>query len=224
MEAGSVVEAGSPVSTGNPRSPKPHRLSREESQAQTRSRLIGVGREHFLRHGLGGVIAERIAEEAGYSRGALYSNFSGKEDLFLAVMRHEHQRYRAVFDRIAHEMVDSQQFLRALRGAFVDMLVDPDWVMLWAEFESEALRNPTLRECYQHLHEEMFQDAGERLNEHIQQGKLRLRMDPGNFIIALGSFSHGLATRQRLLGSRLPEATTRKLVGEMFDSLIQSPE
>jgi AcrR family transcriptional regulator len=49
---------------------------------------MAVGREHFLRYGLGGVVAEKIAEDAGYSRGALYSNF-GKEDLFLAVIRAE---------------------------------------------------------------------------------------------------------------------------------------
>ena len=49
---------------------------------QTRATLIAVGREHFLRYGLGGAVAEKIAEDAGYSRGALYSNFDGKEDLF----------------------------------------------------------------------------------------------------------------------------------------------
>jgi AcrR family transcriptional regulator len=58
------------------------RLTREESRAQTRAALIAVGRRHFLRYGLGGAVAEKIAEDAGYSRGALYSNFTGKEELF----------------------------------------------------------------------------------------------------------------------------------------------
>ena len=65
------------------------RLTRQASQAQTRATLLAVGREHFLRYGLGGAVAEKIAEDAGYSRGALYSNFNGKEDLFLAVIRAE---------------------------------------------------------------------------------------------------------------------------------------
>jgi TetR/AcrR family transcriptional regulator, transcriptional repressor of aconitase len=43
------------------------RLTREESRAQTRATLIAVGREHFLRYGLGGAVAEKIAEDAGYS-------------------------------------------------------------------------------------------------------------------------------------------------------------
>src|ERR1700723_3005447 len=74
------------------------RLSREESQAQTRAALITVGRRHFLRYGLGGAVAEKIAEDAGDSRGALYSNFDGKEDLFLAVIQEE-QTFRLNFLR-----------------------------------------------------------------------------------------------------------------------------
>src|SRR6202789_3401409 len=68
------------------------RLTREESRAQTRATLIAVGRRHFLRYGLGGAVAEKIAEDAGYSRGALYSNFDGKEELFVAVIQEEQTR------------------------------------------------------------------------------------------------------------------------------------
>jgi AcrR family transcriptional regulator len=53
---------------------------------------MSVGREHFIRHGLGGAVAEKIADDAGYSRGALYSNFNGTEELFLAVIREEQDR------------------------------------------------------------------------------------------------------------------------------------
>src|SRR5580698_667876 len=73
------------------------RLTREESRAQTRATLMAVGREHFLRHGLGGAVTEKIAEDAGYSRGALYANFDGKEELFLAVIREEQARHLNVF-------------------------------------------------------------------------------------------------------------------------------
>src|SRR6201987_14916 len=83
-----------PVTTTKPRK----RLTREESRAQTRATLIAVGRRHFLRDGLGGAVAEKIAEDAGYSRGALYSNFDGKEELFVAVI-HEEQTLRLNFFR-----------------------------------------------------------------------------------------------------------------------------
>src|SRR5258708_24352729 len=93
------------------------RLRREESQAQTRAKLMAVGREHFLRYGLGGAVAEKIAGDAGYSRGALYSNFDGKEDLFLAVIREEQDRRKEAFYSIFKEDPSAKQPLRRMREA-----------------------------------------------------------------------------------------------------------
>src|SRR5277367_1752951 len=93
------------------------RLTREESQAQTRATLMAVGREHFLRYGLGGAVAEKIAEDAGYSRGALYSNFDGKEDLFLAVIREAQDRRTEVFHSIFKEEPLAKERLRRMREA-----------------------------------------------------------------------------------------------------------
>ena len=199
------------------------RLSREESQRQTRARLIEVGRQHFLTHGLGGAVAEKIAEEAGYSRGALYSNFSGKEDLFVAVMQEEHQRYCEIYRAIFRADISSEKMLKELRAAYIDMLVNPEWVILWAEFQSEAVRNQDMQERYRQFYHAMVQDAVDRLTEHVGNGKLICKMPPSNFVLAMSSFAHGLAMRQRVLGSQLSERTTRKLIGEMFDTLISTP-
>src|SRR5208282_2448720 len=65
------------------------RLSREQSRAQTRERLLDAAREAFARNGFHGASVDEIASAAGFSTGALYSNFDGKEDLFLALMERE---------------------------------------------------------------------------------------------------------------------------------------
>lgn len=59
------------------------RLTREESQAQTRGRLLDAARTVFAGRGYHGASVEEIAEEAGYSKGAVYSNFESKEEIFL---------------------------------------------------------------------------------------------------------------------------------------------
>src|SRR3984893_19203929 len=97
------------------------RLTREESRSQTRANLMAVGREHFIRYGLGGAVAEKIAEDAGYSRGALYSNFDGKEDLFLAVIREEQDRRMESFRSIFKEEPSAKQRLRRMREAIADL-------------------------------------------------------------------------------------------------------
>src|SRR5580698_6593937 len=108
------------------------RLTREESRAQTRATLIAVGRKHFLRDGLGGAVAEKIAEDAGYSRGALYSNFDGKEDLFLAVIREEQGRRAEALQSIFNEEPSAKERLRKVRDAIAGLLTDPDWIVLRA--------------------------------------------------------------------------------------------
>src|SRR4029077_12250128 len=96
--------------------PKPRkRLTREESRAVTRATLIAVGRTHFLRYGLGGAVAEKIAEDAGYSRGAIYSNFDGKEELLLAVIKEEKARQLNVFRSILREESSAKGRLRKMR-------------------------------------------------------------------------------------------------------------
>ena len=62
------------------------RLTRAEAKARTRELLLEAAARVFARKGFAGASVEEIAEEAGFSIGALYSNFSGKEDLFLALM------------------------------------------------------------------------------------------------------------------------------------------
>src|SRR5438552_10920354 len=65
------------------------RLTREQSRAQTRERLLRAAKGVFARSGFHGASVEEIASAAGYSTGALYSNFDGKEDLFLVLMERE---------------------------------------------------------------------------------------------------------------------------------------
>src|SRR5207244_6695571 len=63
------------------------RLTRQESQARTRALLLEVAQTEFLANGYNNTSLERVAESAGFSKGAVYGNFpGGKEELWLAVL------------------------------------------------------------------------------------------------------------------------------------------
>lgn len=64
----------------------PDPLSRRDRQRQTRAALIFAARGVFAEDGYHAASVDRIAREAGFSKGAVYSNFDGKPALFLAVM------------------------------------------------------------------------------------------------------------------------------------------
>jgi AcrR family transcriptional regulator len=62
---------------------RPVRLTRAEQQALTRERLLAAAERVLARHGYGGASIDLITAEAGYSKGAIYSNFESKEAVFL---------------------------------------------------------------------------------------------------------------------------------------------
>jgi AcrR family transcriptional regulator len=87
------------------------RLSREETQALTRQRLLSVAKAHFARDGYAAASLDRIADEAGFSKGAVYSNFAGKDELFLGVLE-EHGRVS--LDQILADLQGAQSIEKAI--------------------------------------------------------------------------------------------------------------
>lgn len=100
----------------------------------------------FARRGFHRSLLSEIAEEAGYSTGAVYSNFAGKEELFLAVLdEHIEARLRAV-EQAVHTVDSPAARVRAAADDWMRFLnEDPDWYPLFIEFWGYALRDPELR-------------------------------------------------------------------------------
>ena len=72
------------------------RKTRAERKQETRRRLLDAAAEVFARRGFHGASVEDIAAHAGFTQGALYANFAGKEGLFLAVIDDSPESDRAV--------------------------------------------------------------------------------------------------------------------------------
>jgi AcrR family transcriptional regulator len=66
---------------------RPVRLTRAEQQALTRERLLAAAERVLAGYGYGGASIDLITAEAGYSKGAIYSNFESKEAVFLELLR-----------------------------------------------------------------------------------------------------------------------------------------
>lgn len=186
----------------------------------TRRRLIEVGRKHILRDGLGNAVAERIAEEAGYSRGAFYGNFEDKEDLFLAIILQDHEQQYGLFQAILDKHTNSEPLLKEMRDAFANRVTDAEWLFLQAEFEAGALHNAKLKGLFVELHRRMLREGSEVLRRLGKVPKVRLRFKPTDLLLTMISLSQGLALTQRLLGDELPQMSARKLILAVFDDFI----
>ncbi len=118
------------------------RLSRTESVALTRARLLDAAEEIFAEHGFGRTTLEQIAERAGYTRGAVYANFTSKDDLFLAVLDRWLDADIANGGRINEESPSVRDALDRLRELEGNRFADRTRFMLLTEFRLYALRNP----------------------------------------------------------------------------------
>ncbi len=117
------------------------RMTRAESQAQTRSQLIATARQMFFTDGYHPTSLEKVADAAGYSKGAVYSNFRNKDELCAAVL----DQIRA--ERFADVLgLLSQPDRFDAIGEWAQRVIgDPGWTPLEAEFALHARRNVQLR-------------------------------------------------------------------------------
>jgi AcrR family transcriptional regulator len=132
---------------GRPAKP---RLTRAEAKARTRELLLDAAARTFARKGFAGASVEEIAEEAGFTVGALYSNFAGKEDLFLELMSgRARDRVGATAQVLAEEYPAAEDVWTALGQQMVDVAdKDMDLAPLQAEFWLYAVRHPDVLHRY----------------------------------------------------------------------------
>lgn len=135
--------------------PARQRLTRVEAQAVTRRRLLEAAAAVFAAKGFHATSLADVADRAGYTIGAVYSNFASKDALFQALME---QRLRAVEASLATAFPESETFdgdrRRSVgerieteldRMAAAEDAVPPGWWRLLAEFRAYAAGNPEAR-------------------------------------------------------------------------------
>lgn len=121
------------------------RMTRGESRARTRALLIDAAAKVFAERGFTGASVEEITSRAGFSRGAFYSNFATKDDLFLAVLdAHIETEVAAVMGTLAAEPTP-EAFFEFLRSRAIRRAREGrEWSLLWAEFWLHVVRHPEL--------------------------------------------------------------------------------
>jgi AcrR family transcriptional regulator len=122
------------------------RLTRQEQQARTRSKLMSAAAKLFACKGMQQASIDEVAEEAGYTKGAFYANFRSKEELFLAMLD---ERFAERIDEVERAFASTESAPEQARHAAADFAAsrsDPEKERLFLEFTSLALRNDAFRE------------------------------------------------------------------------------
>lgn len=175
-------------------SKKRRRLSRDELQAVTRQRLLEATRDLVAEHGIGGASVRDIAEAAGYSQGAFYSNFARKEDILIELLRRHMADALADLENLLQRAKDApQQALQTFECWVRENSPDTVWSVIELELLLHASRNADFGREYDALNA-----AKRRALGRILEGVFALLgksppAPPETIAVSLLALSHGSA-------------------------------
>jgi AcrR family transcriptional regulator len=121
------------------------RLTREDSRDQTTQRLLDAAQRLIAKKGLSAASVEDIAEAAGYTRGAFYSNFSSKGDLFIELLRRDHEKATGEFNALRSDEFSLDHIQARTRDIYSQIYRDNESFMNWTEARMLAARDTKFR-------------------------------------------------------------------------------
>ncbi len=146
----------------------PERWTKERRVERTRNLLLDAAEEVFASKGLTGAALEEIADAAGYTRGAIYSHFGAKEELFLAVIDRQRQRFLDGFDEIIQSFRKLDDLdVEELADQWREVGNDPHRAALNYELTLFLLRNPEARERVATHRVETIRSLGQFISKDV---------------------------------------------------------
>jgi AcrR family transcriptional regulator len=165
-------------------------MSRVEQVGRNRALVLAAARRVFLARGYAGATLEAIAEEAGFSKGVVYSQFDSKADLFLELLA----------GRIAERAEQHEALALTVGGARLVQAVaeltdsiqqaEPEWSLLVIEFRAHAARVPELNRRYALLHAQTAERLAGFFGGLHERNGTRPQFPPqvlAELVLALGS-------------------------------------
>jgi AcrR family transcriptional regulator len=193
------------------------RLTREEGRRLTRERLLDAAGIVFRKLGYHGASLEAVAEAAGYTKGAVYSNFATKADLFTALLDRCIEAETAMQDREISE-TSLQSFVNGLDRAFDRQVAqDLGWVVLQLEFWLAAVRDPDLRRRLVVAGDELRERAAQRFDRELEKAGVTSPFTGAELNVLLNSLATGFAIQYQLAPDRFDPTllvrAARRLIG-----------
>lgn len=200
------------------------RLTRRESQEATRARLIEAAEKVFIRSGFDASSVERIAEAAGFSRGAFYSNFLDKDELFVAVLNKRHLATSSALEEVFRREPNVDQRLQAVRDWYVSQEQQRPWIILETEFNLRALRNRAVKKRLAELWRQELETYTALVAQHFSELGRPAIGRPGAIALSLMAIVHGLGRLSLIDTDRDARARFAEARSLVFNRLIEETE
>ena len=171
---------------------KRQRLTREQSKDQTRERLLDAAQTTFMKKGFVAASVEDIAAAAGYTRGAFYSNFRSKTDLFLELLRRDHETMQAGLHAIFESAASREEMEARVLHYYSTLHRENKCFLLWVEAKLLAVRDGRFRPRFNAFMHEKLEQLASYIREFSVRVGTPLLMPPEQLAIGLMGLCDGM--------------------------------
>jgi AcrR family transcriptional regulator len=171
--------------------------TRAERRARTRTELIDAAERLFSANGFHATSLDAVADAAGYTKGAVYSNFSSKEDLFFAAYE---RRVEGYLEDIGPRIAGTDDVVEGVLGVIADVAGrrgrDDGWLAVFFEFWTHVLRHPEHRARFAEIHARGADPFVTALERFAAERELELPLGTRELAVSFFAMGTGLSLEQ----------------------------
>ncbi|GED56482.1 TetR/AcrR family transcriptional regulator [Brevibacillus formosus] len=194
------------------------RLTQAERKQETRQLLIDSAIEIFAQLGFHGASVDKIADHAGFTKGAVYAHFQSKEDLFLAILEGQMQLHVSNIHHVIDHQPSLSHFIEAMDAYFMSVQQqNRTWNMLNLEFLLYAMREESVRKRWSNMIIESVQHLSKAIQTLMpKESDSTLSADEMAWTIL--ALENGMAIFYYISGDQMPLSLYGKALQNMLSS------
>ncbi|MGD8379741.1 MAG: TetR/AcrR family transcriptional regulator [Gammaproteobacteria bacterium] len=197
------------------------RLSREESRELTRQRLLEAAARVIPEKGFQAASVEDIAEAAGFSRGAFYSNFRNKDELLIALLQSVKDEKHEALRRIFAEGSNNEELADKVRDFYAGICSGDDRFMLWTEAKMHAVRCEEFREMMRDLERQQLEQITAFVRQYCDQMNGECPARHAEIARGLMALTDGMAFAKLLDPERVGEQDMESVLSLFFEQVVR---
>ena len=190
------------------------------TRAQTRARLLQAASEVFAKDGYDRASLDDVAAAAGLTKGAVYSSFASKDELFYALMRERIDERLALVAAAVDRQTTLQDTTRDAGAGLVELIFSQaDWHLLFIEFWARAVRDPSLRKEFARQRRAARELIARFLEQQAAQLGIELPAPADQLAVAVLALSNGIAIEQLADPDTVDPSVFGTTLGLLLDGL-----
>jgi AcrR family transcriptional regulator len=191
------------------------------TRAQTRQRLLQAAGEVFAERGYDRSSLDDVGTAAGLTKGAVYSSFAGKDDLFYALMRERIDERLALVTEAVERQTTVQDIKHDAGSGLAQLMSSQrEWHLLFIEFWARAVRDPGLRDEFACERRSVRGLIAQFLEARAVEAEVNLPAPAEQLAVAVLALSNGIAIEHLADPDTVDPSIFGVTLGLLLDSLL----